>query len=904
MSDSAPDSRTCPKCHSPQPADAAEGLCPRCLMAEAMQPTGPAKAWEPPTAAELGELLPGYDVHKLLGRGGMGAVYKGSQKSLDRPVAIKILSATLDESDQGFADRFKNEARALAKLKHPSIVGVYDFGTAADGLLYIVMEYIDGTDVSRMLAKEGRLHTDHAMAITAHVCDALIYAHERGIIHRDIKPANIMVGYDGNVKVADFGLAKMTHAAETGLTQSGMAMGTLHYMAPECLMLGGAVDHRADIYAVGVMLYQMLTGKLPKGLFKLPSLQIAGLDPRYDGIIGKALREDREVRYQSILEMRADLDSILTQPVVKVEPRPTDSAETNDAEQARWKRENASSQAASATREKPKSSPLLWAVALAVVLAATFVGWTLFNPPAKAPSASTPTLADVHVPEDSVVTPIENDTPLSSAPKAPPETPPTSATPTATAAPEPVPSPSSPPTSTQPPVPVPSPTPTPPATPAPLPTTSPVSPPTAPEKPAVPQPATIEIIQIPPAKSVPLTDASALAAVGKSAQIRAVVSKMERIHAAGGCRIHLEGTALTLQCALQNQKAAFRGADPFETVTPGQIIIVHGPVQLFHDRLEIVLTSAHQWIPHSPDYLPEKPMSEPARVFANASLRALDHGREPGSSHDESITPLILERHKGSLDFVQHDFSEPKVVEGCEVFWTVGSGPLRLPRFWKVLYLDEAGFWLPVSAKPDAPVADRWNVLRFDPVRTQSLRLMVQPAWASSSGFHEWKILPSSKSEPPAPPAAAELWLDDLLPVRMRGRTDKPYMVNSFSAWQVQHGARVLLDGAPCSRYLYTGAPFTVSYAVPPGYSRFRTFAIAPLDGSLIRRSWSYQVKADDEVVFQSKSIRSYPNLTIEVDVKLPPGTKTLTLITHTNGMWAAEHAIWAHPRLLHDDAP
>ncbi|MDP1586795.1 MAG: serine/threonine-protein kinase, partial [Prosthecobacter sp.] len=202
MSDSYALPNTCPKCGAALPADTAEGLCPRCLMAEAMQPSGPKLAWAPPTAAKLGELLPEYDIEKLLGRGGMGAVYKGTQKSLVRPVAIKILSATLDESDQGFAERFKNEARALGKLKHPGIVGVYDFGTAADGLLYIVMEYIDGTDVAKMIAKQGRLHTEHAMAITAHVCDALAYAHERGIIHRDIKPANIMVGYDGNVKVA------------------------------------------------------------------------------------------------------------------------------------------------------------------------------------------------------------------------------------------------------------------------------------------------------------------------------------------------------------------------------------------------------------------------------------------------------------------------------------------------------------------------------------------------------------------------------------------------------------------------------------------------------------------------------------------------------------------------------
>ncbi len=277
--------------------------------------------WVPPTAKELGKLLPEYEIVKMLGRGGMGAVYMGRQISLERPVAIKILSNTLDEADASFAERFKNEARAMGKLNHPGIVSVYAFGETAGGLLYIVMEYVDGTDVARMITASGRLHTEHAMAITARVCDALAYAHERGIIHRDIKPANIMVAYDGSVKVADFGLAKVHgKSGETmGLTQSGMAMGTLHYMAPEVLMLGSAVDHRADIYAVGVMLYQMLTGKVPHGVFKLPSLQIPGLDPRYDGVIAKAIMEDREARYQRVVEMRRDLDGILTQPVLKVE---------------------------------------------------------------------------------------------------------------------------------------------------------------------------------------------------------------------------------------------------------------------------------------------------------------------------------------------------------------------------------------------------------------------------------------------------------------------------------------------------------------------------------------------------------------------------------------------------------
>jgi serine/threonine protein kinase/formylglycine-generating enzyme required for sulfatase activity len=348
--------------------------------AAAVPASGP---WQPPSAEELQKLLPQYEITALLGRGGMGAVYKGTQIALDRPVAIKILSNTLEEADASFAERFKNEARALGKLSHPGIVGVYDFGEAANGLLYIVMEFIDGTDVARMLAKQGRLHTEHAMAITAHVCDALAYAHahERGIIHRDIKPANVMVGYDGVVKVADFGLAKMTQSQNSGLTQSGMAMGTLHYMAPEALMLGSAVDQRADIYAVGVMLYQMLTGKLPQGLFEMPSLQVPGLDPRYDGIISKALREDREVRYPSILDLRRDLDAILTQPVVKVDVAAAKvSAALNT--QARPQRNAGQpyrppqTQPQVLVRPEKKSSLLLWLVAVVMV---GFVLWFYVN---------------------------------------------------------------------------------------------------------------------------------------------------------------------------------------------------------------------------------------------------------------------------------------------------------------------------------------------------------------------------------------------------------------------------------------------------------------------------------------------------------------------------------------------
>jgi serine/threonine protein kinase len=149
--------------------------------------TDPA-GWQPPQPAELQAMLPQFEISAFLGRGGMGAVYRGQQISLERPVAIKILPPGLEEVNASYAERFRNEAMALAKLNHLSIVSLYDFGRTQDGMWYIAMELIEGTDVARMVAQQGRLHSAHAMAITAHVCDALQYAHERGIIHRDIKP--------------------------------------------------------------------------------------------------------------------------------------------------------------------------------------------------------------------------------------------------------------------------------------------------------------------------------------------------------------------------------------------------------------------------------------------------------------------------------------------------------------------------------------------------------------------------------------------------------------------------------------------------------------------------------------------------------------------------------------------
>lgn len=268
-------------------------------------------SWEPPTPAVLNRSLPGFEVIRLLGRGGMGAVYLAKQQSLDRFVAIKILPHRESGGKSEFVERFRREARTLAHLAHPSIVAVHDFGVTEAGWLFIVMEYLDGLDLAQRLEGEGRLPIHESLRIALAICDALRYAQSKGVVHRDIKPANILMASDGSIKVADFGLAKIAAPAGShNLTLSNTSMGTHDYAAPE--VFGGAdtSDHRADLYSLGVVLYQMLTGDVPRGLFKLPSEKIPGLDARLDAVVCRAMEEDREDRYASAAEMRQDLESL------------------------------------------------------------------------------------------------------------------------------------------------------------------------------------------------------------------------------------------------------------------------------------------------------------------------------------------------------------------------------------------------------------------------------------------------------------------------------------------------------------------------------------------------------------------------------------------------------------------
>jgi hypothetical protein len=227
---------------------------------------------------------------------------------------VKILPPEVG-ADSTFSERFTREARALAKLSHQNIVSVFDFGQA-DGLYYFVMEYVDGANLRQVIAAgasnpEEALASEEALAIVPQICEALRFAHDEGIVHRDIKPENILVDKQGRVKIADFGLAKLLGKAPADLTLTGanQAMGTLHYMAPEQMQGAASVDHRADIYSLGVVFYEMLTGQLPIGRFEPPSKKVH-VDVRLDEVVLRSLESDPARRYQSVSDVKIDLESV------------------------------------------------------------------------------------------------------------------------------------------------------------------------------------------------------------------------------------------------------------------------------------------------------------------------------------------------------------------------------------------------------------------------------------------------------------------------------------------------------------------------------------------------------------------------------------------------------------------
>ena len=334
------------------PPSALQGLCPECMLqlgAASQTDTGTeadsheTRAVPPPPAKpeEIGKHFPQLEILECLGRGGMGVVYKARQPRLDRLVALKIL-APEKEQDPKFAERFAREAKALARLNHPNIVTVHDFGEA-DGLFYLLMEYVDGVTL-RQLLQTRKIAPEEALSIVPKICDALQFAHELGVVHRDIKPENVLLDKQGRVKIADFGIAKIMggtpltpsdgervsgRTGEGKLTQD-QVLGTPNYMAPEQVEHPQTVDHRADIYSLGVVFYEMLTGELPLGKFAPPSKRVQ-VDVRLDEVVLHALEKEPERRYQQASQVKTAVETI----AATAAPRPPSARENADLENAR-----------------------------------------------------------------------------------------------------------------------------------------------------------------------------------------------------------------------------------------------------------------------------------------------------------------------------------------------------------------------------------------------------------------------------------------------------------------------------------------------------------------------------------------------------------------------------------------
>jgi formylglycine-generating enzyme len=260
-----------------------------------------------------------YQIIERIGRGGMGMIFKAHDPVLDRQVALKVISSEVEITEELRA-RFFREAQACARLTHPNIVTVHDMGEDA-GRLFIVMELLDGKELKRLIAEREPLPLEDKLAIMAQVCDGLHYAHQKGIVHRDIKPGNIMLLPNGQVKILDFGVARIA-TTEKGLTRTGLIMGTLRYIAPE--QVQGRADHRSDMFSVGAVFYEFLSGRPPFAgddpmqiLEQLRTQQPASLTeldptmpPHLAALVDRAMRKDPEERFRDLAEMRAELGQV------------------------------------------------------------------------------------------------------------------------------------------------------------------------------------------------------------------------------------------------------------------------------------------------------------------------------------------------------------------------------------------------------------------------------------------------------------------------------------------------------------------------------------------------------------------------------------------------------------------
>jgi tRNA A-37 threonylcarbamoyl transferase component Bud32 len=308
------------------------GLNPEHLLDIAADPSGdedtmPMPRMDLPSLAEVSAAFPDLEILGLIGHGGMSAVFKARQPRLDRIVALKVLPKSLAVTP-GFAERFNREGRVLARLSHSGIVTVHDFGESG-GFAFLIMEFVDGVNL-RQAMRAGRFTPEQALSIIPTICDALQFAHTQGVLHRDIKPENILLDSKGRVKIADFGIAKLIDEKGDAmlLTQSGAKLGTAPYMAPEQIEQPSSVDHRADIYSLGVVFYEMLTGELPLGRFAPPS-ERSTCNGNVDEVVFRSLEKERGRRQQSAGEFKTQIEGLASMalPVRRAQPRRFESFE-------------------------------------------------------------------------------------------------------------------------------------------------------------------------------------------------------------------------------------------------------------------------------------------------------------------------------------------------------------------------------------------------------------------------------------------------------------------------------------------------------------------------------------------------------------------------------------------------
>jgi serine/threonine protein kinase len=305
----------CQQCQNTIPHNAPQGLCPICLIRDGVKRSNFAESsqfgrggYTPLSPEAVNEKFEHLEVVEFIGQGAMGAVYKARQMDLNRWVAVKVLAPVFSD-DASFAERFIREGKTLARLDHPHIVKVYEAGES-EGFYFIVMEHVEGSNL-KSLIRSGELQAEDAFSFVPQLCEAVQYAHDNGVIHRDIKPENILVDELGQIKVADFGLAKLTRSKDqlVSITGTGQVLGTPLYMAPEQIEKPNTVDHRADIYGLGVVFYEILTGELPLGRFPLPSEKVE-VHVRIDDIVLTALQKDPERRYQRAIEIKESLEKL------------------------------------------------------------------------------------------------------------------------------------------------------------------------------------------------------------------------------------------------------------------------------------------------------------------------------------------------------------------------------------------------------------------------------------------------------------------------------------------------------------------------------------------------------------------------------------------------------------------